>query len=238
MSRTYGRPAMSEHAPATGRRSKTRRAGIIPVVRGCWAVGDQIDRTGERSRWAAASSVRRRHAAGTSSSPPPELRDAGVVKPRTRLFYRWCRRCGHDRQRHPTLLDAGSVRSCRCRRSSSGSDPRSSRCTRDCCSSRSVRSSCMARRNSRLARRLLGIAAHAASVAGLVAVYRTARSAGDVLEAALVEALGSDYRSRVAEPFTPRPEATLTSRQQVAPEMPPGGGTDRRVRRLRRLRHA
>ena len=56
-------------------------------------------------------------------------------------------------------------------------------------------------------------------MAGLVAVYRTARRAGDVLDAALVEALGSDYRSRVGEPFTPRPEAALTSRQLVAPEM-------------------
>jgi acetyl esterase/lipase len=65
----------------------------------------------------------------------------------------------------------------------------------------------------------LGIAAHAASVVGLVAVHRTARSAGDVLEAALVEALGADHRGRVREPFSPRPEATLTSRQLVAPEM-------------------
>ena len=65
----------------------------------------------------------------------------------------------------------------------------------------------------------LGIAAHVASVAGLVAVYRTARSAGDVLEAALVEGLGADYRSRVREPFAPRPEAALTGRQLVAPEM-------------------
>src|SRR5829696_9374757 len=61
-------------------------------------------------------------------------------------------------------------------------------------------------------RGMLGIAAHAASLAGLVAVYRTARSTGDVLEAALVEALGPDYRSSVSEPFSPRPEATLTSR--------------------------
>ena len=43
--------------------------------------------------------------------------------------------------------------------------------------------------------------------------------AGDVLEAALVEALGSDYRSRIGEPFAPRPEAAPTRRQLVAPEM-------------------
>jgi acetyl esterase/lipase len=65
----------------------------------------------------------------------------------------------------------------------------------------------------------LGIAAHAASVAGLVLVYRTARRAGDVLDAALVEGLGWDYRSRVREPLAPRPEVALTSRQLVAPEM-------------------
>jgi acetyl esterase/lipase len=65
----------------------------------------------------------------------------------------------------------------------------------------------------------LAIAAHAASVAGLVVVYRTARRAGDVLEAALVEQLGADYRSRVGKPFAPRPEAPLTSRQLVAPDM-------------------
>jgi acetyl esterase/lipase len=73
----------------------------------------------------------------------------------------------------------------------------------------------------------LGIAAHGASVVGLVAVYRTARRAGDVLEAALVDELGSDYGSRVREPFTPRHEVALTTRQLLAPEM--------RVRRRYRL---
>ena len=65
----------------------------------------------------------------------------------------------------------------------------------------------------------LGIAAHAASVAGLVAVYRTARRAGDVLDAALMQELGSDYRSSVREPFSHRPEAAPTSRQLMAPNM-------------------
>lgn len=65
----------------------------------------------------------------------------------------------------------------------------------------------------------VGIAAHVASVAGLLAVYRTARRAGDVLEAALANELGSDYRSRIREPFTPRPETGLTTRQLLAPEM-------------------
>jgi acetyl esterase/lipase len=65
----------------------------------------------------------------------------------------------------------------------------------------------------------LGIAAHAASVAGLVAVYRSARKAGDVLESALVAELGWDYRSRARGPFTPRPEPALTTRQLLAPAM-------------------
>ena len=65
----------------------------------------------------------------------------------------------------------------------------------------------------------IGLAALAASVAGLIAVHRTARRSGDVLEAALVETLGSDYRSRIGEPFAPRPEAAPTRQQLVAPEM-------------------
>ena len=70
----------------------------------------------------------------------------------------------------------------------------------------------------------LGIAAHVASVAGLVVVYRTARKASGVLDAALAEGLGADYRSRVREPFAPRPEVALTGRQLVAPEHAARGG--------------
>ena len=65
----------------------------------------------------------------------------------------------------------------------------------------------------------LGIAAHAASVVGLVIVSRRTRGAGDVLEAALVEGLGEGYRSRIGQPFTPRPEAALTHRQLLRPEL-------------------
>jgi acetyl esterase/lipase len=65
----------------------------------------------------------------------------------------------------------------------------------------------------------LGIAAHAASMVGLVMVSRRAHEAGDVLEAAIVEGLGEDYRSRIAQPFAPRPEATLTRRQLLRPEL-------------------
>ena len=65
----------------------------------------------------------------------------------------------------------------------------------------------------------LGVAAHLAAVAGLAALHRTARTAGDVLDAALTDGLGTDYRSRIHEPFAPRPEAALTSRRLLAPEM-------------------
>jgi acetyl esterase/lipase len=65
----------------------------------------------------------------------------------------------------------------------------------------------------------VGIAAHAASVAGLAVVSRTARGAGDVLEAALEEGLGSEYRRRIREPFTPRPEVPLTRRQLLRPDL-------------------
>jgi acetyl esterase/lipase len=65
----------------------------------------------------------------------------------------------------------------------------------------------------------LGIAAYAASIAGLVSVHRNAQKAGDVLESALIDELGAEYRSRIREPFTPRPEAPLTRRQLVRPDM-------------------
>jgi acetyl esterase/lipase len=65
----------------------------------------------------------------------------------------------------------------------------------------------------------LGIAAHVASVAGLVVVYRTARKASGVLDAALAEGLGADYRTNVREPVAPSPEVALSGRQLVAPTM-------------------
>jgi acetyl esterase/lipase len=75
----------------------------------------------------------------------------------------------------------------------------------------------------------LGIAAHVASVAGLVVVYRTAHKASGVLDAALTEGLGADYRTRVREPLAPRPEVALTGRQLLAPTM----GARRRYRSAR-----
>jgi acetyl esterase/lipase len=65
----------------------------------------------------------------------------------------------------------------------------------------------------------LGVAAYAASTAGLVHIHRRAGEAARLLEAALVDELGADYRSRITEPFTPRPEAPLTRQQLWRPDM-------------------
>jgi acetyl esterase/lipase len=46
-----------------------------------------------------------------------------------------------------------------------------------------------------------------------------ARKAGDVLDAALVDELGANYRSRIREPFAPRPEVALTRQQLLRPDM-------------------
>lgn len=63
-----------------------------------------------------------------------------------------------------------------------------------------------------------GLAAYAASFGGLAFVHRTALRSGDVLEQALVDELGADYRHRITAGFTPRPEVPLTRRQLVRPE--------------------
>jgi acetyl esterase/lipase len=64
----------------------------------------------------------------------------------------------------------------------------------------------------------LGLAAYAASTAGLVAVHRKAQGAGRVLEAALVDELGANYRNRIHEPFAPKPEVAITRRQLLLPD--------------------
>src|SRR4051812_22154146 len=48
----------------------------------------------------------------------------------------------------------------------------------------------------------LGVAAYGASAAGLFAIHRTATKAGEVLERALVDELGANYRSRIRQPFS------------------------------------
>jgi acetyl esterase/lipase len=73
----------------------------------------------------------------------------------------------------------------------------------------------------------LGITAHVASVAGLVVVYRTAQKTSGALDAALAEGLGAD--DRVREQRSPRPEVVLTGRQLVTPTM----GAQRRYRSAR-----
>jgi acetyl esterase/lipase len=65
----------------------------------------------------------------------------------------------------------------------------------------------------------LGLAAYAASAAGLVAIHKTALTADGVLEAALVDELGADYRSRIREPFAPPAEVPLTRRQLMRPDL-------------------
>ncbi len=65
----------------------------------------------------------------------------------------------------------------------------------------------------------VGVAAFAASVAGLAFVHRQAAGAGPVLEEALVEALGPGYRDRIAEPFLPREEVPLTRHRLLVPDM-------------------
>jgi len=65
----------------------------------------------------------------------------------------------------------------------------------------------------------VGLAAHLASLAGLAKLHRDARRTADLVEAALEEALGADYRSRIREPFTPKTEVALTRRQLLMPDM-------------------
>ncbi|MEY2472474.1 MAG: hypothetical protein QOK28_1803 [Actinomycetota bacterium] len=63
----------------------------------------------------------------------------------------------------------------------------------------------------------LGIAAYGASFAGLAYAQRLQGKAAGILEQALVDELGSDYRRRIHTSFTPRPDVPLTRRQVVAP---------------------
>ena len=65
----------------------------------------------------------------------------------------------------------------------------------------------------------LGLAATAASAAVLIDLHRTAAAAGDVLEQALVEALGDDYRRGIADLMADDHDAPLTRRQVGLPSM-------------------
>jgi len=71
-----------------------------------------------------------------------------------------------------------------------------------------------------------GVALTAASAAGLVRLHREASNADEVLEQALRDELGNDYRNRIREPFTPVPEEPLTRRSILLPDF----GVRRRYR--------
>ena len=64
----------------------------------------------------------------------------------------------------------------------------------------------------------LGLLAYAGSAAALVKVHQTAAKAGGILEQALVDELGSDYRRRITETFVPRDEVPLTRTQLLRPD--------------------
>jgi acetyl esterase/lipase len=65
-----------------------------------------------------------------------------------------------------------------------------------------------------------GLALTAASWAGLIGLDRIALRSDKVLEAALVEGLGPDYRNRMAANFAPPEDVPITRRQVVNP-LPP-----------------
>ncbi len=64
-----------------------------------------------------------------------------------------------------------------------------------------------------------GLALNIGSWAGLLALHRVATHAGDVVEQALVDGLGTDYRDRMAPDFAPPADAPI-SRRQVAQPFP------------------
>jgi acetyl esterase/lipase len=71
-----------------------------------------------------------------------------------------------------------------------------------------------------------GIALTAASAVGLNRLHQEARRADDVLEQALRDELGSDYRRRIREPFVPTPDGPLTRKSILLPDF----GVRRRYR--------
>jgi acetyl esterase/lipase len=68
-------------------------------------------------------------------------------------------------------------------------------------------------------RGLAGLGLTAASLAGLWRLYRDAQASEQVLEDALVAALGPGYRDRIAEHFAPAPVAALTRRSVLVPDL-------------------
>jgi acetyl esterase/lipase len=68
-------------------------------------------------------------------------------------------------------------------------------------------------------RGLAGLGLTAASFAGLWRLYRAAQASEQVLEDALVAALGPGYRGRITEPFSPSPDVPLTRRSLLLPDL-------------------
>ncbi len=64
----------------------------------------------------------------------------------------------------------------------------------------------------------LGMAAAAGSAVGLGRLYAEAVRSSDVLEAALTDQLGADYRQRMTAGLVPAPEVPLTRRQILLPD--------------------
>jgi acetyl esterase/lipase len=68
-------------------------------------------------------------------------------------------------------------------------------------------------------RGLAGLALTAASGVGLWRLYRDAQASQQVLEDALVEGLGPDYRDRIVGPFALAPDVSLTRRSLLVPDL-------------------
>jgi len=68
-------------------------------------------------------------------------------------------------------------------------------------------------------RGVLGLGLTAASLGGLLQLHREARRSEEVLERALQEGLGADYRRRITEPFSPRPDVPLSRRSLLLPAL-------------------
>jgi acetyl esterase/lipase len=74
-------------------------------------------------------------------------------------------------------------------------------------------------RSTRTLRGKLALALTAASGVGLVALHREAMRSEQVLEEALLDGLGPEYRKRIDEPFHPQPDVALTRTRILAPDM-------------------
>jgi acetyl esterase/lipase len=74
-------------------------------------------------------------------------------------------------------------------------------------------------------------AANLASALGLVQLHRLAARSESVLEAALLEGLGSNYRDRIAEPFRARSDSAVSVRSVIAPDF----GSRKRYRQAKDL---